>query len=152
LAIVLLLLVVVYFIGEKINKRNKEIQAQMSKIEMSSSKTSAINANREAVKSAFAKLSQTKQANKEKGRQYIIELFTKEASNAGVSNFVIENISEKTAVIPKQYDDLAKNTKIQMFEVIVTFNSVLYAQYEDLFKAVFLLIFIFCLLAYERLI
>lgn len=135
LLIILVLLSIVYFVGEKINDRNKKIQEQMKKIEMSSSKTSSINANREAIKTAFAKLSAIKRANKEHGRQYIIELLTKQASNAGVSNFIIENITEKTTIIPSEYDDLATNKKIKMFETVITFNNILNLQYENLMQS-----------------
>lgn len=124
----LILLTVLYFVGKHFAQNNMKAEEQRRKIEMSSSKSTSLSANKAALVKAFDELSPVRRENSKHGRQYIIEFLTKAAANAGVSNFVIENISQKDSIIGVVYSDLQKISGITLYEVELTFNSILNAQ------------------------
>lgn len=136
LAIILALLTVIYFVGEYFNQNNKKAQEQLSKIELSSSKSASLGASKEAVSRAFKDLSPNRRTNQQIGRQYVIEFLTKEAEVAGLSNFVIESITEKDEIISSNYNELTQIPKIHLLEIVLTFNSVIHRQMYEFFNTV----------------
>jgi hypothetical protein len=124
----LILLTALYFIGKHFAQSNIKAEEQRQKIEMSSSKSTSLSANKAALVKAFDELSSVRRENSKHGRQYIIEFLTKAAANAGLSNFVIENISQKDSLIGVIYNDVQKISGITLFEVEITFNSILSSQ------------------------
>lgn len=137
IVIVLFLLTLVYLIGEYFNKNNKKTQEQISKIEMSSSKNASLIATKEMVNKAFKNLPPIKYENSQQiGRQYIIEILTKEADAASLSNFVIESIVDKDEIIALNYSDVSNIPRIHVMEIIVTFNSVLHRQMYEFLNSV----------------
>ena len=130
-AIFLLLMIIALFLKNHFVKNNMQSDVQMKKIQISSSKSSAINANKALVVESFEILSQQKKDNTENGRQYIIESLTHFADQANLSNFAIDNISEKNSIIHIAYKDLETITNTQLFEIEVTFNSSLQKQTQE---------------------
>lgn len=136
LVIILIFLAIVHLIGQHFNGSNKKAQEQLSKIEMSSYRSANLGANKDATNNAFNNLSVVRRTNKETGRQYVIEFLTKEVEKTGLSNFVIENVSDKSEAISKYYNDLTQMPNIHLVEVVVTFNSILHHQLEDFLQTI----------------
>ena len=116
-------MVVALFFKKHFVNKNMQSEEQMKKIQISSSKSSAINVNKTLVLEAFEALPQQKKDNAENGRQYMIESLTRFAEQSNISNFVIDNISEKNSILQIAYKDLETAAHTQLFEIEVTFNS-----------------------------
>ena len=125
------LVILAYFINRHFAQKNKTAEEQRKKIEISSSKSAALGANKIALEKAFLDLNPARKVNKDNGRQYIIESLTKTASSLGVSNFVIENITQKNQTIEHMYKDFSQNSNVELFEIELTFNSILNSQLMD---------------------
>ena len=125
------LVILVYFVNRHFAHKNKIADDQRKKIEISSSKSAALGANKIALEKAFLDLNPGRKINKDNGRQYIIESLTKTASSLGVSNFVIENITQKNQTIERMYKDFSQNSNVELFEIELTFNSILNSQLMD---------------------
>ena len=125
------LVILVYFVNRHFAHKNKIADDQRKKIEISSSKSAALGANKIALEKAFLDLNPGRKVNKDNGRQYIIESLTKTASSLGVSNFVIENITQKNQTIERMYKDFSQNSNVELFEIELTFNSILNSQLMD---------------------
>ncbi len=130
-AVFLTLMLIALFVKNHFVKKNTQSDAQMKRIQMSSSKSSALNANKSLVAKSFEALSQPKKDNTENGRQYIIESLTHFADQANLSNFSIDNISEKNSIMHIAYKDLETIADTQLFEIEITFNSNLQKQTQE---------------------
>ncbi len=134
-AIFLLLIVVAFFFKNHFVNKNKKSEIEIKKIQISSSKSSAINANKALVMQSFEALSQPKKDNTENGRQYMIESLTRFAEQANLSNFVIDNIAEKNSIVQIAYKDLETTAHPHLFEIEVTFNSNFQRQTQEFLQS-----------------
>ncbi len=130
------LIIVAYIFKNHFTKKNTNAEEQRKKIEISSSKSHAINANKALIYESFEALSQARKDNAESGRQYMIESLTNIAQNSKLSNFVIENISEKNSIVSVMYKDLDTIAHPMMFEIEITFNSLFQRQTEEFIKSI----------------
>ncbi len=119
----LILMALALFLKNHFVQKNVQSEMKMKQVQMSSSKSSAINANKALVMESFEALSQHKKDNTENGRQYMIETLTQFAEQAQLANFVIDNVSEKNSILSVMYKDLQTITPLNLFEIEVTFNS-----------------------------
>lgn len=131
----LVLIIIALFLKNHFVKKNKQSEEQIKKIQISSSKSSAINTNKALVVEAFEVLSQQKKDNTENGRQYMIESLTRFADQANLSNFVIDNIAEKSSIVQISYKDLETTAHTQLFEIEVTFNSNFQRQTQEFLQS-----------------
>jgi hypothetical protein len=132
--IFLILIALALFLKNHFVKKNERSEIQMKQVQISSSKSSAINANKGLVMEAFDALSPHKKDNTENGRQYMIESLTQFAEQARLTNFVIDNISEKNSIASIMYNDLQTIAPTNLFEIEVTFNSIFQRQTEEFLK------------------
>jgi preprotein translocase subunit SecG len=133
-AIFLFLVIISLFLKNHFAKKNSLSEEQRRKIQISSSRSSAINANKVLIMKAFDELNQHRKDNTENGRQYMIESLTRFAEQSKLSNFVIDSISEKNSILPIVYKDINTIAHSNLFEIEITFNSNFQKQTEEFIR------------------
>lgn len=124
-AVLLLVIFGSYFIKNSYDKQQFKLLKEREALKITSSKATSVSVNRDTVGSSFLALSKVRQENKESDRQYVIETLTFYAQSAGLMNFIIDNIAEKTQTISTSYKSLSSISNLIVFEAEMSFGTVL---------------------------